>query len=548
MPWRLCRRIVRNLETVNVAQSTPRQKIVRQNMRAPARHGDSLQVPPLADAPNLVLSNQAHLASLDVEIAGQSVRELQRSARAELITLATQYTTQYRDVDSSTWSADSIVMSGHQPKLFHPGVWFKNFSISELGRSLGCTPINLIVDNDLCGLPAVSVPVKRCSGYGFESLHFDGPGDNVPFEMRSINDGDLFNSFGRRTATAIRPIVGKPLVERMWNRCRELARSTSRLGPTLAAARHGLESEFGWQTLELPLSQSSATRAFASFAGEILHRLPEFQKAYNQSLAEYREVYRIRSRSHPVPPLTSKDGWLEAPFWIYSANDPQRRRLFVRRSANNTALSNGNDWRLATSSDSLVDTLFRLAATGVCLRPRALTNTMYARLICCDLFVHGIGGAKYDELTDAICARFFGMAPPPFLLFTATLRLPGQENQVEWPDITRVESQLRELQFHPEKHLAAPESVNDRELAIAKRNLLAEKESCTDQREWRNRLVQMNGLISANTELLKTKLNAELLGLKKSFADAAVIGSREIPFCFFDDRLVDQFRAMTLKN
>ena len=548
MPWRLCRRIVRNLETVNVAQSTPGQKIVRQNLRAPMRHGDSLQVPPLADAPNLVLSNQAHHASLDVEIAGQSVRELQQSARSELIALATEYTSRYRDIDSSTWSADSIVMSGHQPKLFHPGVWFKNFTISELGRSHGCTPINLIVDNDLCGLPAVSVPVKRGSGYGFKSLHFDGPGDNIPFEMRSVVDPDLFNSFGQRALAAIRPIVDNPLVERMWNRCKEMAKSESMLGPILAAARHGLESEFGWQTLELPLSQSSATRAFASFTSEIVQRIPEFQQAYNQSLAEYREVYRIRSRAHPVPPLTSKDGWLEAPFWIYSCRDPQRRRLFVRSSAKQTELSNGNDWQLATNSDSLVDTLFRLAASGVCLRPRALTNTMYARLVCCDLFVHGIGGAKYDELTDAICARFFGVAPPPFMTLTATLRLPGQENQVEWPDLTRVKSQLRELQFHPEKHLAAPESANDRELATAKRNLLAEKETCTDQREWRSRLVELNGLISARTESLKTKLTDELQSLKKSLADAAVIGSREIPFCFFDERLIEQFRAMARKN
>ena len=29
-----------------------------------------------------------------------------------------------------------------------------------------------------------------------------------------------------------------------------------------------------------------------------------------------------------------------------------------------------------------------------------------------DLFIHGIGGAKYDELTDEIIRRFFGIEPP----------------------------------------------------------------------------------------------------------------------------------------
>ena len=44
---------------------------------------------------------------------------------------------------------------------------------------------------------------------------------------------------------------------------------------------------------------------------------------------------------------------------------------------------------------------------GIRLRPRALTTTMYLRLAMGDLFLHGIGGAKYDQLTDRIIEHFF---------------------------------------------------------------------------------------------------------------------------------------------
>ena len=53
---------------------------------------------------------------------------------------------------------------------------------------------------------------------------------------------------------------------------------------------------------------------------------------------------------------------------------------------------------------------------------------MFCRYLLGDLFIHGIGGAKYDELGDSIARRFFGIEPPEFLTLslTAWLGLPDQ--------------------------------------------------------------------------------------------------------------------------
>ena len=59
------------------------------------------------------------------------------------------------------------------------------------------------------------------------------------------------------------------------------------------------------------------------------------------------------------------------------------------------------------------------------LSPRALTLTMLLRLFVADQFVHGIGGARYDQVTDTLIARHFNLEPPRFAVTTATLYFPG---------------------------------------------------------------------------------------------------------------------------
>ena len=70
-----------------------------------------------------------------------------------------------------------------------------------------------------------------------------------------------------------------------------------------------------------------------------------------------------------------------------------------------------------------VERLRDLAARSIRLRTRALTTTMFSRFLLGDLFIHGIGGAKYDELGDEIARRYFGIEPPGFLTVSLTLWL-----------------------------------------------------------------------------------------------------------------------------
>ena len=89
----------------------------------------------------------------------------------------------------------------------------------------------------------------------------------------------------------------------------------------------------GNETLELPQSAVCQLPEFAWFVAHLLAHLPRFWAAHNDALAAYRHAHRLRNRAHPVPDLAESDGWLEAPFWIWTADDPRRRPLFARQQA-----------------------------------------------------------------------------------------------------------------------------------------------------------------------------------------------------------------------
>jgi hypothetical protein len=75
-------------------------------------------------------------------------------------------------------------------------------------------------------------------------------------------------------------------------------------------------------------------------------------------------------------------------------------------------------------------------------------------LLVADQFVHGIGGARYDQITDAIIARHFGIDPPRFSVTTATLYSPAAagRQRVCLPCLQHEGHRLQHSVLGPRKH------------------------------------------------------------------------------------------------
>jgi hypothetical protein len=525
-------------------------------LRAPREHGAALIDPPLESAGRLLEENLSRdcAGDGDYDCQGRGLHELSAEARGELLRQARQYTAAYRDVadiadDAAANDDMPILLSGHQPQLFHPGVWFKNFCLSALGQQLGAHAVNLLIDNDTLRSASIRVPTGSLAEPRVEMIAMDRPADELPQEEREILDGELFATFGRRVHETISPLVPDCLMPQLWPLAVEASRRSANLGACLAEARHRLEGKWGLTTLELPLSHVCEAAPFRWFAAHLLAHLPRLWDVHNSSLAEYRRENHVRSRSHPVPDLAADGDWLEAPFWLWTKDDPHRRRMFVRRVGQQIELSDREQLRLPLSlpadgdASRAVEQLGELARQGIRLRPRALITTMYARLLLSDLFLHGIGGAKYDQLTDEIIQRFFGLRPPGFMTLTATVLLPVDRPTANENDLRRVEHELRELNYHPERFIDAGQSPAASEigrLTAAKRHWIETQLPRGERAERHREIGRLNRQLLSHAGSRRQQLLNERARLSAELRKKTLLGSREFAFCLFPEQTLRQ--------
>jgi len=313
------------------------------------------------------------------------------------------------------------------------------------------------------------------------------------------------------------------------------------LPASIAAGRHRLELNEGLQNLELPVSRMSASHSFAMFVERIVVESKRFADVYNNCLAEYRRVHRIRSRSHPVPELEADGPWQEIPFWIWTTASPNRRRLFSNRKAEVIELTDRAGWSVTLNQNGFADSLQELNQldTDVFIRPRALATTMFSRLFASDLFLHGIGGAKYDQLNDEVMKAFFEIQPPAFMTMSATMKLPFEFDDVSKQNVTQLEAQLRQLRYHPEFHVADGEAAN------RKGNLIENPPMSGSRKAWRDEIAALNEKLFESLTVQRQKLETEITEATSSLPTSKILGSREFSFALFPKSLIAQLQAMS---
>jgi len=436
-------------------------RIQYRKLRAPRGHGEKRIEPPLAEAGSILAANRKLLLSENRELDDLGLRKLAASARRDLIAAAAQYTRTYRSVELPDSAGDPprVVLSGHQPELFHAGVWFKNFVLDYLGDRHQAVAINLLIDSDVVKSTAIGVPGGSPQHPTVQLVSYDKAGLGVPHEERPVLDPSTFAGFGENAAQTIRPLAGDPVLGELWPAAIERLQAGQNLGACLAQSRHMLEGRWGLQTLEIPQSAVCRLPAFCWFVAKLLADLPTFWEIYNAALADFRRVHRMRSQTHPAPDLRMSDHWLEAPFWIWTTTDPTRRPVYVRQQGAELQISDGRQLRRTLplgpdgETPAMVAALQQWETAGVKLRTRALSTTLFSRLLLGDLFLHGIGGAKYDQLTDSIWQQWLGFPPPAYLTVTASALLPVSREITPPEPEGALRHHLRETRFHPESRI-----------------------------------------------------------------------------------------------
>jgi len=513
---------------------------------------------------SLLEENKKIFSGYSFAILNQPFREVRENCRKEVIQRALKFSKKYDpDIEEKTNPAcQYIIQTGHQPVFFHPGIWIKNIFLNQLlksplpDKSLG---LNIILDNDICKDLNLSLPALSSNGnLTVEEISFlpSTLTPNLPFEQYPCPSLELIFKFNRDIIHRLKPLESenKDILNNFKNFSLCLENSShffnqnykrGNLGEFLGLARHLYEKEIEPTYLEIPFSQICDSDEFLSFFLEIIKNIKSFSEIYNKKLDEYRKLFKIRNRAHPSPNLMIKENLTEIPFWIWKEGD-ERTKIFILKEEEKNYLYNASYGKIFLIEKDGLKSLFSLKTIlkqrGLKIRPKALLLTLFNRLFISDLFIHGLGGAKYDLVTDEIIREFFKVEPPHFLVVSCTLYLnfkssPGTSDS----KISALKKKIRDLEFNPDRYvnelsLTKKEKIQIGELTEKKTELIKkikEIPSPVEKRKFSEKIKAINNFIVEKVKPLKCELSKKLEDEEEKIKQSKVYTFREFPYCFF---------------
>jgi hypothetical protein len=509
--------------------------------QTPRGDGQRLIDPAASSWVDVAAHNRAALAVQDYDVQGVALTDLAAQARRQLWHAAYDATRAYRGVSETLAPTETnplFLVAGHQPEIFHPGVWLKNALLSQsaAAHARELIAINLVIDSDLVKSTSLRVPGGTPDRPRWAPIAFDRGPAEVPWEMRAVADMEFLASWPERMLEAALPPARDASYRDYWPLLVERARATGNLGLALSQARHQLEGAWGWNTLELPISRAAELPAVRWLLAHLLAHLPRLTTAYNGAINAYRHAHGITSSAHPAPLLEERDGWIEAPFWLYDETNPRRRRVWARWQNDELHLSDLDHTlvRLPLAPDQPLDAALaawdEFAKRGIKLRTKALITTLVARVLLGDLFMHGIGGAKYDAVTDQICEEFFGLPAPRYAVVSGTLRWPRDRHHETIPPREVLITELRRSIYNPEHLLPAPLDAATEAVIDQKLNWLETEKTPANARERHQGIVRANLALAPLVAARRAELQRQLEQLSRDEHGEGIMTSRELPF------------------
>lgn len=289
-----------------------------------------------------------------------------------------------------------VLMTGHQPGFWHPGILAKYLAVDALGEAQGAGVAWVVVDQDEADVGAIEVPRRRDDGVWERSvvrlLGQPAPGE-AACVLPARTPGDW-------------PAEGLPSVVRSG-----LARARERL-----AANSGAESlaEQGARACLDALCDVLPDRPLV-VASRLLDvdECRELTNRLQDDAAQAVRTYNEAVRAHPASGMTlleDRPGRKELPLWRITPGGGRGRV------------------RVGELAPEARDTI----------APRALWMTLLLRRFACDLFVHGMGGWRYDRVMEAWAREWLAEAIAPMTLASASVRLEfGISEPLEESEIAR---------------------------------------------------------------------------------------------------------------
>jgi|GEM_PF-662702 len=517
--------------------------------------------------PSFLEENKKIFSQYSFKILNQPFKLVREKVRKNILEQALKFSSKFDPhiEEIINFAPQFIIQTGHQPVFFHPGIWIKNIFLNELLKSphldkYKCMGLNIILDTDICKDLSLFLPILYNSGdLKLEKINFLSTFYGLPFEEYPLPSLEFINKFTEDIIGKLKSLENKNILNNFINFSQCLENSfylcgqnfkDSNLGKFLGLSRRLYENEITPLYLELLFSQICNSDEFLSFFLEIVKNIESFSKIYNDKLDEYRKSFNIRNRANPSSNLMVKENLIETPFWIWGDRD-NRRKIYLLKDKEKIYLYNDSYGKIFLMEKDSPKLLFSLKTIlkekGLKIRPKALMLTMYNRLFISDLFIHGLGGAKYEVVTDEIIKEFFKVEPPQFLVISCTLYLDFKSS-FESSDfkISILKKKIRDLEFNPERYIdelsiSEKEANQIKNLAKKKVELIKKIKgtlSPIEKQFFSVEIKDINNLIGEKVNPLKYKLSEELEEEEERIKQSKIYTFRKFPFCLFSVKTV----------
>ena len=446
--------------------------------------------------------NKASIANLLQQSTSQanSLTEPIKSARANLHRWALK--------DSPEQKRRNIIVTGHQLDFFHCGIIAKEKQASEIAQSHNGIALSLVLDHDPHSLNFDFPYVlnynleQRISTYRF----FLG---NIFLNNAKLTGStrDKWLRILKKLQTNIQRYLPENTLAQAINSI-EILKENAKEGVDLVdyvvSSRMADLSRNNFSINPIKTSELCKTESWNIFVESILRDADRFRKIYNKAVRSYRTTHSIKNHAQPVPDLASN----ELPFWIIDKNGQSRSKLYTEAPINDHIMKSH-------------------------IMPRAITLSLFVRLFLSDIFIHGKGGEKYDQVTNAIIEEFYGIPVLPFLVKSADIYLSPDKNSSLFtiknlPTLTEWEKQYRFFIYHPETFLPA-----DNELRLQRTQLLLEYKMTQGSKKINRKKLEDNRI-----DLIKSghAEHKQLLNTKKKIyrykRDSLTLHDRTLPYFF----------------
>ncbi|MCR9075696.1 MAG: hypothetical protein NXI07_06620 [bacterium] len=294
-----------------------------------------------------------------------------------------------------------IVMSGHQPIVFHNGILAKLIAQHEIAKSTGAGRVWIVPDQDIVDLETIRVPVGSGDDLHTRNIQILEPGSIPPgVPTASLPAMEPLDPSDDRLTELVEYLRGYTYESSL---ARQFAGATiqlacDRLGfdpPQIIYASDLFTSEAVWDQV------GSAMRFDPQDA----------VRAYNNAAAKYPGA-KIR-------PLEINDDDYERPVW-------RLRDGYARIPANDA-----NFDQLNTA-------------------PRALLMSGICRALLCELFIHGSGGWAYDPVTHNWFQDWLGIELNPMARASASAYLPLGIDDRDAIDLKEAHWRFHHARHHPD--------------------------------------------------------------------------------------------------